>query len=67
MAAYTQEQYQALTGAIAQGALRVKYGDKEVEYRSLSEMLRVKALMESELGIAKPRRTTFAQHSKGIK
>ena len=47
---FTVEQYQALVSAVAQGALTVKYGDKEVTYRSLDEMIRVKALMEAELG-----------------
>lgn len=49
---FTTEQYTALIGAIAEGALRVKYQDKEVEYRSLTEMLKLKTLMETELGIA---------------
>lgn len=45
---FTTEQYTALIGAIAEGALRVKYQDKEVEYRSLTEMLKLKTLMETE-------------------
>lgn len=48
---YTQEQLDALTAAIVQGALRVKYNDKEVEYRSLDDMLRLQAIMEASLGI----------------
>lgn len=65
--AYTSEQYNALTSAIAQGALRVKYGDKEVEYRSLAEMKQIKRDMESELfpDISSNGRT-FASFSKGI-
>lgn len=53
MATYTLDQYNKLNEAIAQGALRVKYADKEVEYRSLNEMLRIRDLMAEELGIKK--------------
>jgi len=46
---YTIDQYNTLSAAIAQGALRVRYADKEVEYRSLSEMLAIQKLMKKEL------------------
>lgn len=65
--AYTVEQHQALTEAIAQGALRVKYADKEVEYRSLADMLAIKKLMENELFPSKKSNgRTFASFNKGI-
>lgn len=65
--AYTQLEYDTLVKAIAQGALVVKYGDKEVTYRSLSDMLKLKGIIEAELTPAavKPSRR-FAQHSKGL-
>lgn len=43
---YTIEQYNALNEAIAQGVKKVKYFDKEIEYASLDEMLRIQGLME---------------------
>lgn len=46
---YTQAQYAALCASIAEGATKVKYQDKEVEYRSLKDMITLKGLMESEL------------------
>lgn len=52
MSVYTQDQYNKLMDAIGQGALLVKYADKEVQYRSLDDMLRIKSLMENDLGIA---------------
>jgi len=65
--AYTTLEYDTLVKAIAQGALVVKYGDKEVTYRSLSDMLKLKKLMEDELtpSTVKPARR-YAQHSKGL-
>jgi len=65
---YTTDQYQQLTAAIAQGALKVKYADKEVEYRSLAEMLRIKSLMEKDLGInsSASGRRVYAQFTKGL-
>ncbi|MEO6682590.1 MAG: hypothetical protein ABIN48_07165 [Ginsengibacter sp.] len=66
--AYSQIEYTSLTSAIAQGITTVKYGDKEITYRSLSEMLRIKSDMEVELGI-KPGgiRRTYISHTKGLK
>lgn len=46
------EQYEALTSAIALGALIVEYSDKKVEYRSLSDMERIKKQMELDLGLS---------------
>lgn len=65
--AFTLEQHDALEGAIAQGALKVKYGDKEVTYRSLDEMVRILNLMKTQLGLNKPNGgRKFAAFSNGI-
>lgn len=67
---YTIEMYQALIEAIATSARSVWYGDKRVEYRSLDEMLKIKDLMESELGLNKDknrRRVRYGSFSKGIR
>jgi hypothetical protein len=64
--AYTQDQYTALVDAISQGVTKVKYADKEVEYRSLDDMLRLKKLMETELGLVKGGiKTTLASFTRG--
>lgn len=64
---YTLEQYNTLLAAIAQGALRVKYADKEVEYRSLQEMMAIKKAMEAELFPNKQHNgRTYGSFSKGI-
>lgn len=69
MTIYTMEQYTALCAAIAEGALRVKYQDKEVEYRSLKDMMQIKQMMEADLDLFPdqngPRRV-IAVHSKGL-
>jgi len=49
--AWTQEELQKLEAAIAQGARVVKYADKEVEYRSLKEMLQIRDEIKKELGL----------------
>ena len=48
---FTLEKLIALESAIADGTLRVKYSDKEIEYNSLKEMLRLRELMRKELGL----------------
>lgn len=51
MPTYTTEQYQALSAAIALGAVKVKYADKEVTYRSLQEMQALQYAMAQDLGL----------------
>lgn len=51
MSAFTQTHIDKIEEAIAQGALRVKYADKEVTYRSLDEMLKIRAVMRKALGV----------------
>ena len=65
--AYTQQQLDLLDAAIAQGALKVEYADKKVEYRSLSEMLQIRNLMATELGkISKNSGRKFAEYHSGL-
>jgi hypothetical protein len=65
--AWTTDQLDALEKAIAQGALRVRYSDKEVQYRSLSEMMQLRDTIKQELGLTKvSSRRLFAKHSKGL-
>lgn len=64
---YTINQYGALAASIAQGALSVKYADKEVTYRNLDDMIRIKRLMEAELFPTQRRPTRrYGEFSKGI-
>lgn len=64
--AYTIEQVTALEAAIAEGALTVKYQDKQVTYRSLDEMLRILKLMKQQLGLlGNSGGRTLASFSKG--
>lgn len=64
--AYTTEQVDTLEAAIAQGAKRVQYADKTVEYRSLSEMIELLGIMKTELGLIPAKTRKLAQHSKGL-
>ncbi len=63
---YTTEQLNTLNEAIALGALTVKYADKEVVYRSLPDMLRVKSLMEADLGQPKANRKALIEYDRGF-
>lgn len=66
--AYTVDQYNVLVAAIAQGAMTVKYADKEVTYRSLNDMYRIKRDMETQLfapAIPAPTRR-YGEFSKGL-
>jgi hypothetical protein len=49
--AFTQTQLDALDTAIAGGTLTVEYDGKRITYRSLSEMLKLRDMMRSELGV----------------
>lgn len=50
--AFTVENLEALEEAIVGGEKRVKYTDKEVEYRSLEDMLKIRDLMKKKLGMS---------------
>lgn len=69
MARWTQQAYERLLRAYRSGARRVKYEDKEVEYRSTAEMERHLREAEAELsgsdGTLSSRRTLGA-YSKGL-
>lgn len=54
--AYTISQLEALEAAIATGALTVKHGDQQVTYQSSVDMIRLRNLMRSELGVAAPKK-----------
>lgn len=49
--AFTTEQLEKLDEALSQGVLKVKYADKEVTYQSTPDMLRLRNLMATELGL----------------
>lgn len=62
----TQAAYDALCSAISQGAARVKYDGKEIDFRSLNDMLRIKALMEVALGTKKKTDRKYISFKKGF-
>lgn len=64
---WTLEDLEKLEKAMAEGALRVKYKDKEVEYRSLREMERLRDQMRNALGLKKNKTVRVsAIHDKGL-
>lgn len=56
--AWTSADLVALEAAIATGATSVKFADRQVNYRSLAEMLKLRDLMISAL--ASPKRKRFS-------
>ncbi len=46
---YTDQQLQALRDALANGARRVRFADREIEYRSIDELKAAIAAAEAEL------------------
>lgn len=65
--AWTIEQLAAVEEAIAQGATRVKYADREVQYASLADLLSLRDRMRRDLGLADASRNRrFATFSKGL-
>lgn len=71
---FTEENLNALNEAIAEGISKVKYSDKEVEYRSLDDMIKLRNLMKKELcqGSSNAKKGLFGgrringRHSKGL-
>jgi hypothetical protein len=46
---YTEQQLQALRDALANGVRRVKFGDREIEYRTVDELKQVIAAAEADV------------------
>lgn len=66
--AYTETQLAALRAAYAQGALRVRYDGKEVEYRSLAEMEQIISTIEETISgdnLAGTKRFSLASYHRG--
>lgn len=64
---WTEEDLKILDDAIKKGVKIVKYTDKEVTYRSLDEMLKIRQLICKQLGLTSRGSTRLlAQHSKGL-
>lgn len=64
---WTQDDADRLRAAIAQGAKRVEYADKKIEYHDLNQMRQLLREMEQELGLTpKMPYRRYAQHNKGI-
>ena len=68
--AFTQNQLTILEAAIAQGALSVQYADRRITYHSLTEMIRLRDTMRSELGVSTPitnrSRMVYVATGKGL-
>jgi hypothetical protein len=50
--AFTQQQYEDLVAAIAEGVTTVASNGRQVQYRNLTEMLKLKTVIEEELGVS---------------
>lgn len=48
---WTTTDLDALNKSIATGTTSVRYADRTVQYRSLEEMMKIRALMQDELGL----------------
>lgn len=66
---FTSDQLTAIETAIASGTLRVKYADREVQYASLTDLMRVRTLIMAALGLIGDdggRAHKYLSHSKGL-
>lgn len=68
--AFTQDDIDKLSAAIASGVQTVEFADKRITYNSISEMMRARQMMQSELATTNagrvPVRVTRVQFSKGM-
>lgn len=65
--AFSQAQLDAIEAGIAAGATTVSYEGKSVSYRSLDEMLRIRAIIRRALGIdPAASQTVLVAHDRGF-
>jgi hypothetical protein len=58
---YSQQQYQELMATIAEGVTSVSSLGRQVSYRNLTDLLKLKSQMEQELGIGGGRTRKYAK------
>lgn len=63
--AFSQAQLDAIEEGIASGSTSVSYEGKSVTYRSLDDMMRIRAMIRSALGLSVQPATVLVQHSRG--
>jgi hypothetical protein len=64
--AFTQTQLDAIENGIAAGTTEVSYDGKRVSYRSLDEMLRIRAIIRRALGLDTAQSATIlVAHDRG--
>lgn len=66
--AWTQTDLDKIEKAIAQGPQKIKFSDKEITFRSLDEMLKIRDLIKTSIGQKTNRKITahYPSHSKGL-
>ncbi len=57
---YSEQQLQALRDALANGVRRVRFGDREIEYRTVEELKQ--AIAAAEADVAKNSGTPMVRH-----
>lgn len=62
---WTSEDLAKLEKAIAEGVRRVKYQDREIEYRSLKDMMATRDVIRECLGLKKKSARILGSHDKG--
>ncbi len=65
---WTEADVASLEAAIKGGTLRVRFGDREVQYQSMADMLKLLQYMKDTVAVAAGNdtsRTTYARFRKG--
>lgn len=52
--AFSESQLTALEAAIANGMTSVQFGERRVTYQSLTDMIKLRDVMRTELGVSLP-------------
>jgi thiamine monophosphate synthase len=65
MSSYSAEDLAAIEKAIKSGVTKVKFRDREVEYRSLAELKQIRDDMLKDLGRVPKTQRVFASFKKG--
>lgn len=64
---FTADNLARINKALASGALSVEYADKKVTYQTTTDLLRLRELIKSELGLHKGRNLrVYSDDRKGL-
>ena len=61
-----EQKLKEITDTLHEGIDVLRDGEREIRYRSLEDLIKIKSLLKNALGYRKPKQSFFAKFRKGL-